>query len=56
MPAPTFDHISPRLRIDESFRRFYVGVLEDRERLADLHGDGDGYAYKRFTALGAYFR
>ena len=41
---------------DEVYRRLYLDVVEDRDGLAYLDGDGDSSAEDRFTALAAYFR
>ncbi|KAG7284376.1 hypothetical protein NEMBOFW57_010749 [Staphylotrichum longicolle] len=40
---------------EEVFRRFHLDVVEDREGLAHLDGNGDGSVDDRFTALQAYF-
>lgn len=40
---------------EEVFRRFHLDVVEDREGLAHLDGNGDGSVDDRFTALRAYF-
>jgi len=40
---------------EEVFRRFHLDVVEDREGLAHLDGNGDGSVDDKFTALRAYF-
>lgn len=40
---------------EEVFRRFHLDVVEDRESLAHLDGNGDSSVDDKFTALRAYF-